>query len=92
MDKETNSFSADLPSRSFWALEEMTEVNIDFCRVLISVGEYFTVREIRNVNGKNQVGCEFHCEVTGINASTLSENVSSTKSVSFNIKTITLRL
>ncbi|HDU8697330.1 TPA: hypothetical protein RG731_002563 [Morganella morganii subsp. morganii] len=90
MDKETNVFSADLPTRSFWALEEMTEINIDFHRVSISVGEYFTVREIRNVNGKKQVGCEFHCEVTGINTSTLS--TSSTKRVSFTIKTITLRL
>lgn len=90
MNKETNIFSADLPTRSFWALEEMTEINIDFCRVSISVGEYFTVREIRNVNGQKQVGCEFHCEVTGINTSTLS--TSSTKRVSFTIKTITLRL
>ncbi|MEM7911346.1 hypothetical protein Q4Q94_15325 [Morganella morganii] len=90
MDKEKNIFSADLPTRSFWALEEMTEINIDFCRVSISVGEYFTVREIRNVNGKEQVGCEFHCEVTGINTSTLSTG--STKRVSFTIKTITLRL
>ncbi|HHN8431888.1 TPA: hypothetical protein ACRRXA_001917 [Morganella morganii] len=90
MDKETNIFSADLPTRSFWALEEMTEINIDFHRVSISVGEYFTVREIRNVNGQKKVGCEFHCEVTGINTSTLS--TSSTKRVSFIIKTITLRL
>lgn len=92
MNKETNIFSADLPTCSFWALEEMTEVNIDFHRVSISVGEYFTVREIRNVNGKNQVGCEFHCEVTGINTSTSNTNISSTKRVSFTIKTITLRL